>query len=83
MSLLLSDGNTPASNSGGDSPAQKESDSASSAKRPFTWVDLGLLALVLGSLGGLCVIGDMELQHAITFVVVGGLLTVELRRRLS
>lgn len=55
---------------------------SSSRTSGVSWVDLLLLVVVLGTLATLLVCG-VELAQAITIVGVAGLLTVELRRRLS
>lgn len=56
--------------------------SARSTRNGLSWIDLLLLVVVLGALVTLLAC-DVELAHAVTIVGVGGLLTAELRRRLS
>lgn len=74
MSLLLPDETLSA-------PTESANDAP--ARRRITWIDVAILALVLGTLGILSVLGGMSLSQAAMTVGVGGGLTVELRRRLS
>lgn len=48
----------------------------------FSWIDLVLLVVVLAALISLLAFG-VALPQALTIVGVGGLMTAELRRRLS
>lgn len=67
-----------------DSPDERELSSPPRAKAPgLSWIDLLLLVVVLGALVTLRAVADMSLPQAIAIVGAGGLLSVELRRRLS
>ncbi|MBO8189202.1 hypothetical protein [Streptomyces spirodelae] len=56
--------------------------STETPSRRLSWIDVALMALVLGALTVLLAVG-VELPQALTIVGAAGLVTVELRRRLS
>ncbi|MBE9499801.1 hypothetical protein IHE61_21500 [Streptomyces sp. GKU 257-1] len=66
----------------GEDTASSTSASTEAPSRRLSWIDVALLALVLGTLTVLLAIG-VELPKALAIVGGAGLVTVELRRRLS
>ncbi|MFD7868112.1 hypothetical protein [Streptomyces sp. NPDC059783] len=78
MSLILPD-NTPAQ----PEPSQPGSQPVPSRPEPrLNWTDLALLTVVLGSLVALLLCG-VGLQESITIVGTAGLISAELRRRIT
>ncbi|WP_149561556.1 hypothetical protein [Streptomyces cacaoi] len=67
---------------GENTTATAASTPATPASRRLGWIDLALLALILGSLVALLALG-IDLPQAIAIVGVAGIVTAEVRRRLT
>lgn len=84
MTLILPGEPSSPTEQGPVSPAAQHGGKPSPSHRSAgaSWVDVLLLIVVLASLVGLLAFG-IELPQALAIVGVGGLMTAELRRRLS
>ncbi|MFB7957127.1 hypothetical protein [Streptomyces sp. NPDC056045] len=77
MSLIL-----PENISAQPEPAQDSQPEPSAPGSRLSWVDLALLTVVLGSLVALLACG-VGVQESITIVGAAGLISAELRRRIT
>ena len=82
MAFLLGEDTTSTTSTTLGTTSTTGTPSSEPPSRRLSWADLALLTLVLGVLTVLLVVG-VGLPQALAIVGAGGLVTVELRRRLS